>query len=276
MESTGTPAALGRTPSARCRAPCAAALLYEITGQSGYLNDATGLYNWAATHTQLSNGLFYQQYQISSGSATGTPIVNSAGDGISCNIQLYKATGIKSYLTEAETIANTSLSSYFNSSTGAINDEGYWAFELADGLLDLYQIDHNTQYLNAVKGGMQYLYNDMQDTNGHYGTYWGRGGPLTGMTLSSWDLNDQAPVARAYLYLGQALTPSSSWALSAGGSWAASANWGPSAPANGDGSNIYLQLPTNSPSLLNITVDGQRPSANLIWPIRPVPPAATT
>lgn len=240
-----------------------AALLYEITGQSSYLNDATSLYNWAATHLQTSNGLYYQQYQISSGSATGTPIVNSAGDGISLNIQLYKATGIQSYLTEAQTIANTSLTSYFNSSTGAINDEGYWAFELVDGLLDLYQIDHDAQYLSAVEGGMQYLYNDMQDTNGHYGTYWGRGGPLTGTTLSSWDLNNQAPVARAYLYLGQALTPSSSWALAGGGSWAASANWTGSGLPNGDETNVYLQLPTSASSLLNVTLDGERTAGTI-------------
>ena len=172
---------------------CAAALLYEITGQSSYLTAATSLYNWAATHTQQSNGLFDQQYQLSGDSASGTPIVNSAGDGISCNVQLYKATGNATYLTQAETIANTSISAYFNSSTGAINDEGHWAFELVDGLLDLYQIDHNAQYLNKVVGGMQYLYNDMQDTNGHYGTFWGRGGPIIGTTLSSWDLNDQRP-----------------------------------------------------------------------------------
>ncbi len=235
-----------------------AALIYEVTGQSSYLSDATSLYNWAATHIQLSNGLYYQQYQISSGSATGTPIVNSAGDGISLNIQMYKATGTKSYLTEAESIANTALSSYFNSSTGAINDEGYWAFELADGLLDLYQIDHNAKYLSAVEGGMQYLYYDMQDTNGHYGTYWGRGGPLTGTTLSSWDLNNQAPVARAYLYLGQALTPTSSWTLAGGGSWSGTANWAGVAPPNGDGANVYLQLPTFSSSPLKITLDGQR------------------
>jgi autotransporter-associated beta strand protein len=235
-----------------------AALLYEITGQSSDLTDATQLYNWCATHTQTSNGLFYQQYQISSGSATGTPIVNSAGDGISCNIQLYKATGNASYLTEAETIANTSISAYFNSSTGAINDEGYWAFELVDALLDLYQIDHNSQYLNKVVGGMQYLYNDMQDTNGHYGTFWGRNGPITGTTLSSWDLNEQAPVARAYLYTGQALTPSSTWTLAGGGSWSSTANWTPSSVPNGDGANIYLQLESTSSSPTIITLDGRR------------------
>ncbi len=237
---------------------CAAALLYEITGQSAYLTDATSLYNWAATHTQTSNGLFYQQYQISSGSATGTPIVNSAGDAISCNVQLYKATGNATYLTQAETIANTSISGYFNSSTGAINDEGFWAFELVDGLLDLYQIDHNAQYLNKVVGGMQYLYGNMQDTNGHYGQFWGRGGPITGTTLSSWALNDQAAVARAYLYTGQALTPSATWGNATGGSWATAANCMFGTVPNGDGTTVYLQLASTASSPIYITLNGQR------------------
>jgi autotransporter-associated beta strand protein len=239
----------------------AALLIYESTGQNSYLTDATQLYNWAASHTQQSNGLFMQGYSVSGSNANtaqGTPLVNAAGIGISCNVQFYKATHNASYLAEAETIANTTLGSYFNSSTGAINDEGYWAFELTDGLLDLYQVDHNARWLNATTGGMQYLYSDMRDPNGNYGLYWGRGGPQVG-ALSSWDLNNQAPVARAYLYLGQALAVSSTWAVATSGSWAAGSNWtANSPPANGDGTNVYIETATNSPSLLNITLDGQQ------------------
>ena len=238
----------------------AALLIYQITGQTSYLTDATQLYNWAATHTRESNGLFMQQYYVVMGSgamAQGTPLVNAAGIGISCNVQFYEATHTSSYLTEAETIANTALTSYFNSSTGAINDEGYWAFELTDGLIDLYKIDHNVRWLNATTGGLQYLDNDMQDPNGNYGLFWGRGGPQVGV-LSSWDLNNQAPVARAYMYLGQALAVSSTWAHAASGSWATGSNWTANAPVNGDGTNVYLETATKSPSLLNITLDGQQ------------------
>ena len=238
----------------------AALLIYQITGQSGYLTDATQLYNWAATHTQESNGLFMQQYYVTGSSANtaeGTPLVNAAGIGISCNVQFYEATHNASYLTEAETIANTALTSYINSTTGAINDEGYWAFELVDGLLDLYKVDHNARWLNATTGGLQYVYNDMQDPNGNYGLYWGRGGPQVG-ALSSWDLNNQAPVARAYLYLGQCVAVSSTWAVASSGSWAAGSNWAANALPNGDGTNVYIETPTNSPSLLKITLDGEQ------------------
>ena len=98
----------------------AALLIYQITGQTAYLTDATQLYNWAATHTQQSNGLFMQGYALSGSNANtaqGVALVNAAGIGISCNIQFYEATQNSSYLTEAETIANTTLTRYFNSTT---------------------------------------------------------------------------------------------------------------------------------------------------------------
>ena len=243
----------------------AALLIYQITGQTAYLTDATQLYNWAATHTQQSNGLFMQGYALSGSNANtaqGVALVNAAGIGISCNIQFYEATQNSSYLSEAETIANTTLTRYFNSTTGAINDEGYWAFELADALLDLYKVDHNVSWLNATTGGLNYLFNDMRDPNGNYGTYWGRGGPQVG-ALSSWDLNDQVPVARAYLYLGQALAVSSTWSAATGGSWAASANWAANALPNADGRNVYIQSPTNSLSLLKITLDGRQTAGTI-------------
>jgi hypothetical protein len=185
----------------------AALKIYQLTGQTAYLNDATSLYNWAAAHTQLPDGLFVEGYYLTGSSANtayGYDLVNMAGFALSDNIEFYKATHNPSYLAEAELIASASLPRYFDAATGRINDEGYWAFELTDGLIDLYQMDHDERWLDATDGGLEWLYVNKQDPNGNYGTYWGRNGPQVG-PLSSWDLNDQAPVARAYLYLGEGL-----------------------------------------------------------------------
>ena len=176
-----------------------AAMLYQATGQQSYLDDATRLLDWANSHIQQSNGLFYQGFIISTNMPGGVNLVNSAGDGISANLEIYDATGDEDYLTEAQRIATETLTRYFDSATGRLNPEGYWAFELVDALNNLYLHDRNPLWLSKVNTAMAWLHDNKRDPNGHYDVFWGRNGPLVG-EFSSWNLNEQAAVARAYLY----------------------------------------------------------------------------
>jgi hypothetical protein len=178
-------------------------MLYQITGQARFLTDAQRLYAWSASHIQQPNGLFKEGYMLTgpnAGSAVGFTLVNSAGIGLASNILFYDATGDASYLREAQRIAAASRSAYFNSSSGAINDEGFWAFELVDALGDLYLTDHNPAWLTATTNAMTWLHNNREDPNGHYGTLWGRESYAPGTVRSSWNMIDQAAVARSYLH----------------------------------------------------------------------------
>jgi hypothetical protein len=179
----------------------AALLLYQDTGVQSYLTDATSLYSWSWNTTQR-NDLFYERLYLT-GSKAGTigdyQLINSAGFALDDAMLLFKATGQATYLTEAENIAAASIPRYFNATTGAINDEGYWDFELANALDDLYKLDRNKTWLNDVNRALDWLDANRQDPNGHYGTLWGRGGTQVG-DLSSWDLIDQAAVTQSYLY----------------------------------------------------------------------------
>jgi hypothetical protein len=185
-----------------------AAMLYRATGQQSYLNDATRLLTWARTHIQRPDGMFSERWNIASNAPEGFDLVNSAGIGISTNLELYDATGNAAYLTEAQRMANRTLTRYFDSATGRINDEGFWAFELVDALDNLYLHDGNPLWLSKVHGALVWLHENKRDPNGHYGLFWGRGGPQVG-ALASWNLNEQASVARAYLYTGAVPEPSS-------------------------------------------------------------------
>jgi hypothetical protein len=196
----------------------AALLLYRATGQSQYLADASRLYGWAASHIQQSNGLFYQRWQLTGTNANtpqGTPLVNGAGIGLSDNLLFYDATGDASYLREAQLIAATSLSRYFNS-TGAINDEGYWDFELVDGLDSLYLVDHNPGWLADVTGALNWLHANREDPNGHYGTLWARETYTPGTVRTSWNMIDQAAVAESYLRTASANLVAPPFVTSAG------------------------------------------------------------
>lgn len=184
-------------------------LLYQITGQSHYLTDASRLYTWEKNTLQTSDGLFEEKYYTSgslAGTISTTTLVNFTAFGIEDNIQFFKATNDPSYLSEAQRIATTSLTRFFNTSTGAINDEGYWAFELVNALDDLYGVDQNPQWLQSTQTALEWLHANAQDPNGHYGTLWGRGGTIT-TDFSNWNFNDQAAVAESYLYTGEVPEP---------------------------------------------------------------------
>ena len=175
-----------------------ALMLYQITGQSRYLDDATRLYTWAASHIQQTNGLFKERFLLSTSASDGATLINSAGIGVCCNLLFYDTTGDVADLREAQRIGRASVSGYFTD--GAIRDEGYWAFELVDALNNLYLYDFNPTWLSSVVQAMTWLHTNREDPNGHYGRLWSRDTYTPGTIRTSWELNDQASVARSYLY----------------------------------------------------------------------------
>lgn len=183
-----------------------AAMLYRATGEQPYLLDAIRLLVWSRTHIQESDGLFSQRWDIAANGPDGVALVNSAGIGISLNLELYDATGTTGYLAEAQRIAARSLNRYFDAATGRINDEGYWAFELVDALGSLYLHDGNVMWLQKINVALAWLHDNKRDPNGHYDVFWGREGPQID-ALSSWHLNEQASAARAYLYTSVVALP---------------------------------------------------------------------
>jgi hypothetical protein len=188
--------------SAALQGARAALMLYKATGTETYLQAAHRRYDWAKNTTQLPSGTFLEKLYLTGPKANQAgdfDLVHYAGYAIAANALFYDVTGGQQYLTEAQRIASASLSRYFDPTTGRIGDEGFWAYELVDGLDDLYQRDHNPTWLSAVAVALQWLHDNKQDAAGHYGRFWGRNGPQIGL-LTSWDLNDQAPVARAYLH----------------------------------------------------------------------------
>ena len=204
-----------------------AAMLYGVTGNPQYLDDATRLMDWSNSHIQVPSGVFYQGFDVSTNQPVGVPIVNGAGTGICANLELYEATGDNVYLVEAQRIATESVSRYFDATTGRINDEGYWAFELVDALNDLYLHDRNTLWRNKVHTAMAWLHENKEDPNGHYPLFWGRNGALL-ETLDSWNLNEQAAVARAFLDTSLTVLPgdvNQDGALSSADVWAFVGGW---------------------------------------------------
>jgi hypothetical protein len=232
-------------------------MLYQLTANSRYLNDATRLYNWAVSHVQQPNGLFKERFKLTganAGTAEGFTLINSAGIGLEANLLFYESTGNAAYLREAQRIGRASLGAYFNSA-GAINDEGQWAFELVDALGDLYLVDHNPAWRQAVRGAMTWLHANREDPNGHYGKLWARDTYTPGTVRPTWNLIDQAAVARSYLHTAWIDTVAAPFVTAAGapvgGFWQAAPGGNATASTIGGGAGQY---PSNeSPGL---AVDG--------------------
>ena len=229
-------------------------LMYQITGQAKYLSDATRLYTWAKTHIQQSNGLFKERFKLTgtnAGNAEGAMLTNSAGIGLASNLLFYQITGDASYLREAQRIGRACLSSYFNGA-GAINDEGFWDFEMVDALDDLYQIDHNPAWLNAVVGAMNWLHTNREDPNGHYGTLWARETYTPGTVRTSWNMIDQAAVADSYLHTAVAKAAASPFVTAAGDAvigfyqGTVGGNDTPSSVGSGAGQYLSTETPAKS------------------------------
>ena len=93
----------------------------------------------------------------------------------------------------------------------AASAAGYWAFELVDAWVDLYDHDGDPRWLNDAARAIEFIKNQLEDNNGHYGIDWnginsgdlGKGWPV----LSESDLINQAAVASAFLHTGLAETP---------------------------------------------------------------------
>lgn len=195
-----------------------ALLLYQLTGETHYLDDATRLYAWSVTHIQQPNGLFRERFKLTgdnAGMSEGATLTNSAGIGLECNLLFFDVTGDPAYLREAQRIGATAKAAYFNGA-GALNDEGFWVFELVDAFNDLYLHDYNPLWVNAVAGAMSWLHANREDPNGHYGRLWARETYTPGTVRSTWELNDQAAVGRSYLYTAVAKDVAPPFATAAG------------------------------------------------------------
>jgi DUF1680 family protein len=199
-----------------------AAMLYQATGQQRFLNDATRLLDWTNSHVQRSDGLYYQDYRVTGiDHISNVPLTNGAGMGILTNLEMYDITHEESYLTEARRVGARASQNFAASSNGRISGAGYWAFELVDAWVDLYEHDGDPRWLDDASRAVEFLKTNLEDNNGRYGLDWNavnssdlvKGWPV----LTEWDLINQAAVARAFLHTGLAEPP------------------GPAGDLNGDG-----------------------------------------
>lgn len=157
-----------------------AALRLSVLGKSpDQLDWGLKLYRWTNATLQDKDGLFWDNIRLDGHIEKAKWTYNTALM-IEANVLLFQMRHDRRVLTEAEREADASLAAWQDPDTGRFADDGKFNHLLCQSLIRLYEADHKTAYLNAVRRHAAYGYRVVRDPV--HGGYW-----------SSWDVRDHKP-----------------------------------------------------------------------------------
>ncbi len=174
----------------------AALRLYQITHQQKYLDTARRIYTWTCASLQdPADGLFWDNMGID-GRVDKTKYTYNSALMIRANCLLYEITGEMNFKSEARRIAIAAEALWCNSESGAVRDAGRFAHLLVEAFAAIYALDQDSRWVHRIDDTLQFVHDEVRDPAGRYPKRWDE--RQTG-ALASYDLIDQASVARAYL-----------------------------------------------------------------------------
>lgn len=172
----------------------AALRLYQITKKPDYLKTGQALYAWTQSHLQDSDGLYFDNISVE-GSIQKTKWSYNTGLMLRAVCLLAQLTGDESYRKEAERVGAAAEGYWVKAETGAIGDDAQFAHLLAEGFLDLADLERKPHYRDIVRRAVQFLHDKGRDSAGHYA---GRWDAIAGDPLKVVQLIHQASAARIY------------------------------------------------------------------------------
>ena len=181
----------------------AALRLYEVTRKADYLKTAKRLYLWTNAHLQDADGLYWDNIKLD-GKLEKTKFTYNTALMLRADALLYKITGERKYLDEAERVAKASEAHWFQKGTGAIADSGMFAHHLCEALFALEREDKKPHWRDIVTRALVFEQEKGRDSNGHYNDRWDRADPEKREKVG---LLGQASVARAFLFAASQPSP---------------------------------------------------------------------
>jgi hypothetical protein len=118
-------------------------LLYDITGDTYYLDWSKKMYDWVNGCMLAPNGLYWDHIDFE-GNINKRQWTYNQGVMLGASVLFYKATGDSSYLERAEDIADKALEHYGNSRI--YSDPPYFNSIFLKNLLLLESVNHNNKY----------------------------------------------------------------------------------------------------------------------------------
>nr|WP_245532204.1 glycoside hydrolase family 76 protein [Dysgonomonas gadei] len=154
--------------------------LFKATQDSSYFYEAEKLYIWTKEHLQdTTDYLIFDNINLN-GKIDKTKYSYNSGQVMQAAVLLYQLTGNKSYLIDAQNIALSSYSFFFEDFKTA-NGEQFKILKKGDiwfttvmlrGYIELYHADNNKTYIEAFEKNLNYAWEHMRDNNGLFNTDW--------------------------------------------------------------------------------------------------------
>lgn len=127
--------------------------LYEATKDRSYLQWGLKFYDWMHNNLRDSAGLYWNDKKTADSSINKTYWTYNSGSMLEASVLLYRFTGNKKYLREAQAIAKASYQ-YFGKPLKnhqvVILDMPWFVVVLLRGYEALYYEDHNPKYINTI------------------------------------------------------------------------------------------------------------------------------
>lgn len=172
-----------------------------IDSKKDYLQTALRLHKWMRETLQDKDGLYWDNIGLNGNIGKAKYSYNSALM-IRAECLLYKETGDKAYLEEAQRVAKASLKKWVRDD-GSADDGGRFAHLLMGAFLELYKVDKNPLWLRTCDNMCEFVYKNLKDKNGLYPGSWKN--PIKkDDVFTKVDLLDQASVAHAFLETARA------------------------------------------------------------------------
>lgn len=141
--------------------------LYEITKEKKYLDFALKLYEWTNKNLRSPQGIYWDNVN-SKGLVDYKTYTYNTGIMIQANVMFYKVTNEEKYLKEAQLLAESSLEHF--APNGKFPDDYWFNAVLLRGYEELYNIDKNEKFINAMEKYAITLWEEQRDENNFIGT----------------------------------------------------------------------------------------------------------
>ncbi|MCE8615916.1 glycoside hydrolase family 76 protein [Bacteroides fragilis] len=152
--------------------------MFKATQDSSYLIKGRKLYEWTKKRLQDPTDYLYFDNIFLDGKIDKSKYAYNSGQMMQAAILLYQFTGYRSFLKDAQNIAEACYNYFF---INFVPEEGE-AFKLLKkgdvwftaimlrGFIELYLIDHNEKYINSFNRNMDYAWGHVRDKKGLFDT----------------------------------------------------------------------------------------------------------
>ncbi|HEX2915381.1 MAG TPA: glycoside hydrolase family 76 protein [Chloroflexia bacterium] len=173
--------------------------LYQETHEARYLDWAKKILNWTR-QLKAPSGVYWDHVMLG-GELDKRTFTYNTGTILHSNALLYQITGDKTYLSEAQALAQASLAYFTTQDTRSglafYPDTPWFNAVLLKGYLALYQADpaHDPRYIQSMKSNLDWAWEHARDGRGLFSPDWTGQSGVT--NPSKWIL-DQAAMVELY------------------------------------------------------------------------------